>query len=80
MSSISSTSLMASSTSTTLALEKPLGIILEEVSEGEAMGVLVESVTEDGSASAYKDTLVGLKISKIMNEDVGEFHKEQDVI
>jgi ferredoxin len=55
-----------------LELEKPLGLILEEVEEGSPKGVFVLELSEDGSAAAseYKDTLPGLKIATVMAEDV----------
>eukprot|EP00566_Odontella_aurita_P016398 CAMPEP_0113538360 /NCGR_PEP_ID=MMETSP0015_2-20120614/7321_1 /TAXON_ID=2838 /ORGANISM="Odontella" /LENGTH=248 /DNA_ID=CAMNT_0000437923 /DNA_START=135 /DNA_END=881 /DNA_ORIENTATION=+ /assembly_acc=CAM_ASM_000160 len=57
-----------------LSLEKPLGMILEEVEEGEAKGVKVEELSDAGSAyaSEYRDTLVGLKLARVMGEDVTE--------
>jgi len=53
-------------------LEKPLGMILEEVEEGAAAGVKVEELGEGGSAilSEYASQLVGLKIAKVMGVDV----------
>ena len=53
-------------------LEKPLGMILEEVEEGQAKGVFVLELAEEGSASAseFKDQLVGLKVSTVMGVDV----------
>lgn len=53
-------------------LEKPLGIVLEEVEEGQANGVYVLELTEDGSAAAseFKDQLVGLPLAKVMGKDV----------
>ena len=55
-----------------LELEKPLGILLEEVEEGQPMGVKVEELTAAGSAvaSEYADQLVGLKVASVMGEDV----------
>jgi ferredoxin len=55
-----------------LELEKPLGLILEEVEEGAPKGVFVLELSEDGSAAAseYKDKLPGLKIATVMGEDV----------
>jgi len=53
-------------------LEKPLGIILEEVEEGQAKGVYVLELAEGGSAGAseFKDRLVGLTLAKVMGTDV----------
>jgi ferredoxin len=55
-----------------LELEKPLGLILEEVEEGAPKGVFVLELSEDGSAAAseYKDKLPGLKVATVMGEDV----------
>jgi ferredoxin len=55
-----------------VSLEKPLGIILEEIQEGAAMGVKVKELADSGSAyaSEYKNQLVGLKLSRVMQEDV----------
>ena len=70
-------SLGMSSTSTeqsllSVELEKPLGMILEEVEEGQAKGVYVLELAEEGSAAAseYKDQLVGLPLAKVMGTDV----------
>ena len=53
-------------------LDKPLGMILEEVEEGAANGVFVKELAEEGSAatSEYKDKLQGLKLLSVMGEDV----------
>ena len=53
-------------------LEKPLGILLEEVEEGQPKGVKVEELSDAGSAyaSEYRDQLVGLKVASVMGEDV----------
>mmetsp|Transcript_5035 Transcript_5035/g.6510 ORF Transcript_5035/g.6510 Transcript_5035/m.6510 type:complete len:247 (-) Transcript_5035:245-985(-) len=55
-----------------LDLEKPLGIILEEVEEGGSAGVKVEELSESGSAyqSSYRDQLTGLKVARVMDKDV----------
>lgn len=55
-----------------LELEKPLGIILEEMEEGGSEGVKVEELSDAGSAYAsdYRDQLVGLKVAKVMDNDV----------
>lgn len=55
-----------------LDLEKPLGIILEEVEENSARGVKVEELSDAGSAysSPYRDQLVGLKVAEVMGTDV----------
>lgn len=65
------TSLYMSSTPLSVSLEKPLGIILEEVEEDSPMGVKVEELSDAGSAfnSEYKDSLVGLKVAEVMGED-----------
>jgi len=56
----------------TIELEKPLGIILEEVSENEPEGVKVEEISDAGSAhvSSYRDELIGSKILEVMEDDV----------
>uniref|UniRef100_A0A7S2GWY2 PDZ domain-containing protein n=1 Tax=Helicotheca tamesis TaxID=374047 RepID=A0A7S2GWY2_9STRA len=55
-----------------LTLEKPLGMILEEVEEGMPNGVLVGELSDAGSAYASdeRDRLVGLKLSTVMGDDV----------
>lgn len=71
------TNLKMSATSTgqsllSVGLEKPLGIILEEVEEGQAKGVYVLELTKDGSAAAseFKDQLVGSTLANVMGNDV----------
>ena len=69
------TSLASTTTDQTLlsvTLEKPLGVILEEVEEGQAKGVYVLELAEDGSAAAseFKDQLVGLPLANVMGNDV----------
>lgn len=56
-----------------VTLDKPLGLLLEEVNEGAANGVKVQDLVETGSAyaSEYKDRLVGLKVAKVQGESVG---------
>ena len=54
-----------------VSLKKPLGIILEEAVEGEAMGAVVAGLGEgSASSSEFKDELVGLHLASVMNEDV----------
>lgn len=55
-----------------LSLEKPLGMILEEVEEGQPKGVLISDLADEGSASCseFKDSLVGLQVARVMGEDV----------
>mmetsp|Transcript_30564 Transcript_30564/g.37312 ORF Transcript_30564/g.37312 Transcript_30564/m.37312 type:complete len:274 (-) Transcript_30564:195-1016(-) len=55
-----------------ISLEKPLGMILEEVEESQPCGVKVEELSEAGSAyqSDFRDELVGLKVARVMGEDV----------
>jgi ferredoxin len=66
--------LYSTSTTNTLSvtLEKPLGMLLEEMEEGAAMGVKVQELTEGGSAAAseFKDQLVGLKLASVMGKTV----------
>jgi hypothetical protein len=54
----------------TLSLEKPLGIVLEEVEEGEPKGVFVLEVSEEGAAAPHKEEIMGLKVATVANEDV----------
>ena len=55
-----------------VSLDKPLGMILEEVEEGTAKGVTVTGLREDGSAisSDFKDQLVGLRLVSVMGKSV----------
>ena len=55
-----------------MQLEKPLGIVLEEVEENAPKGVKVEELSDAGSAyaSEYRDQLIGLKLAKVMDADV----------
>eukprot|EP00545_Synedropsis_sp_CCMP1620_P000069 CAMPEP_0119009292 /NCGR_PEP_ID=MMETSP1176-20130426/4264_1 /TAXON_ID=265551 /ORGANISM="Synedropsis recta cf, Strain CCMP1620" /LENGTH=257 /DNA_ID=CAMNT_0006961771 /DNA_START=1 /DNA_END=774 /DNA_ORIENTATION=- len=55
-----------------VTLDKPLGLLLEEMEEGAAKGVKVQELVEGGSAltSDYKDQLVGLKLSSVQGESV----------
>lgn len=52
-----------------LTLEKPLGMILEEVEEGQASGVYVLELAEEGSA-AGNDQLIGLTLATVQGQDV----------
>ena len=56
----------------TVSLEKPLGIILEEVEVGAAKGVYVASVKEEGSAfnSDVKDLMIGMALKSVMGTSV----------
>jgi len=56
----------------TIELEKPLGIILEEVSENEPKGVKVEEISDAGSAyaSSYREELIGSKVLEVMEDNV----------
>jgi ferredoxin len=68
----SSSSSSSSSTDTnllSLTLEKPLGMILEEVEEGQAQGVYVMELAEEGSA-AGNDQLIGLTLATVNGLDV----------
>jgi ferredoxin len=55
-----------------VTLEKPLGMILEEVEEGGAKGVYVKELAEGGSAAAseWGDELVGLPVFTVMGRNV----------
>ena len=62
-----------------LSFCKPIGIVLDKST---CNGVLVDSIIEGGSAFEHIDTLIGLRISKVFNEDVLSFTCDQlqDVI
>eukprot|EP00536_Pseudo-nitzschia_multiseries_P000257 jgi/Psemu1/293961/fgenesh1_pm.4_\ len=71
------TFLASTSTSTdesllSVTLEKPLGVVLEEVEEGQPKGVYVLELAEGGSAAAseFGDKLVGLPLAKVEGTDV----------
>lgn len=68
------TALFAAEELLSLRLEKPLGMILEEIEEGQPRGVKVEELADSGSARAseYGEALVGLKVARVMGEDVTE--------
>lgn len=55
-----------------VSLEKPLGMVLEEVEEGQPRGVYVKELAEGGSAAAsqWGDELVGLTIATVMGRSV----------
>jgi len=55
-----------------IELEKPLGIILEEIEENAAKGVKVEDLSDAGSAyaSEYRSQLVGAKLLSVNGQDV----------
>lgn len=55
-----------------VTLEKPLGVVLEEVAEGQAKGVYVLELAPEGSAAAseFKDQLVGLPLARVEGIDV----------
>ena len=83
-SSSSSASSDATSTTTetvrlTVSLEKPLGLILEEVEKNEPMGVFVLELGDDGSAAeaAEKDLLLGARLTQVMGDDVTTISFEQ---
>lgn len=56
----------------TISLEKPLGLILEEIDEAENRGVVVAEVNEDGSAFSCeeKDDLIGMVLTSVMGKSV----------
>lgn len=60
----------SSSNVVTLSLEKPLGLILEEVEEGQPCGVFVKEITDTGSAVKYSDQLLEKKLLKVCGTDV----------
>ena len=55
-----------------VTLEKPLGIILEEVQAGGSEGVFVLDINPDGSAATCeeRDQILGKKVATVMGEDV----------
>lgn len=53
----------------TIQLEKPLGLILEEVEKNQPRGVYILELDDDGSA-ASSQWLKGLKVSTVMGNDV----------
>jgi len=63
---------LAATSIVSVELEKPLGIILEEVSENEAQGVKVEELSDEGSAytCSYSKQLIGSKVTNVMDQDV----------
>jgi len=69
-SSASSSSSAVASEIYSLSLEKPLGMILEEVEEGG--GVIVKELSEGGSAFAsdMRNQLVGCRLLTVMGKDV----------
>jgi ferredoxin len=73
----SSSSSSSSSAVEVLALEKPLGLILEEVVENEPCGVYVKEVSESGSAFPHKSCIEGLAIRSVQGQDVTRFRFEQ---
>ena len=56
----------------TVTLDKPLGVILEEVEEGAAKGVYIANLKEEGSAfnSDLKDFIIGLALKSVMGTNV----------
>lgn len=68
--SSSSTDATTTSPTTSLSLEKPLGVILEENEEGVAAGVFVKEVGDGGSAAAHAETILGCKLFKVQGADV----------
>jgi len=57
-----------------VSLEKPLGMILEELEEGASRGAIVTGLQEEGSAflSEFKDEFVGLRLVSVMGENVSD--------
>jgi ferredoxin len=72
LSSSSDTTNQQSSQLLSVTLDKPMGMILEEVQEGQSMGVYVKELAEGGSAlsSQYRDQLVGMTIASVMGKNV----------
>lgn len=50
-------------------LEKPLGIILEEIEEGKPLGVTIKEKTDQGSASQIKEIVPGMKLSSVNGKE-----------
>jgi ferredoxin len=76
------TGLFASSVVEVLTLEKPLGLVLEEVVENEPRGVYVREVSDAGSARPHRSTLEGLAVRAVQGRDVTRLRFDQvmDVI
>jgi ferredoxin len=74
----SQSGLFAESTSSTavrkipLSLNKPLGIILEEIGDSSNNGVYVREVAETGSAVAHADEILNAKLSTVNGVDVNQ--------
>jgi ferredoxin len=73
---------LASSAVEVLTLEKPLGLVLEEVVENEPRGVYVREVSDSGSARPHRSTIVGLAVRSVQGRDVARLRFDQvmDVI
>ena len=52
-----------------LSLPKPLGLILEEVEEGQPNGVYIQQVNERGSAFVYADKIEGCQLTSVQGVD-----------
>jgi len=63
---------LTTSSTSIMTLEKPLGLLLEEIEESTPNGVKIQDVSEGGSAYRLpnKTQLVGCKILRIMGDDV----------
>jgi len=61
-----------------LSLNKPLGLIFEEVNKSASSGVLLKDIGKDGSAYRLKNSSLfpGMKLISIMNENVESCHIE----
>lgn len=68
--------------SLTLSLQKPLGLILEEVEEGKADGLYVAGLADAGSALEYAHQIKGAKLSSVQGMDVSrmDFDSVMDTI
>jgi hypothetical protein len=66
----------------TVTLNKPLGLILEEVQEGKAAGVFVKEVSDSGSAFAIAGELQGMMVAKVMGTECSsmDFDSVMDLI
>ena len=72
----------SSSTVSSFTLNKPLGMILEEIEEGAPKGVFIKEILPGGSAEAYTEQLLGNPLVKIQQTDVTtmEFEDVMDLL
>jgi len=72
----------SSSTVSSFTLNKPLGMILEEIVEGAPKGVFIKEILPGGSAEAYTEQLLGNPLVRIQQTDVTtmEFEDVMDLL